>query len=167
VMDIVSYFKASPTEAAKQRGLARGVVCLLLGFVCSFMTSWLLAVFPFMGMVYGIMLVLLGMERLVPKTICPTALDSLHPFPLCLLFFSLPFLFNLTGTWTAGDKVSGMTESLDHRLSSFMAYAAVNQSISWINVFASLKVVLIRYLINIAANFIRHFDHIVSPAFTL
>ena len=63
VMDVVSYFKASPTEAAKQRGLAQGVICLLLGFVCSFMTSWLLAVFPFMGMVYGIMLVLLGIEK--------------------------------------------------------------------------------------------------------
>ena len=63
VMDVVSYFKASPDEAAKQRGLASGVICLLLGFVCSFMTSWLLAAFPFMGMVYGIMLVLLGIEK--------------------------------------------------------------------------------------------------------
>ena len=63
VMDVVAYFKASPTEAAKRRGLAQGVICLLLGFVCSFMTSWLLAAFPFMGMVYGIMLVLLGIEK--------------------------------------------------------------------------------------------------------
>lgn len=63
VMDVVSYFKASPTEAAKQRGLAQGVICLLLGFVCSFMTKWLLAAFPFVGMIYGIMLVLLGIEK--------------------------------------------------------------------------------------------------------
>lgn len=63
VMDIVSYFKASPTEAAKQRGLAQGVICLLLGFVCSFMTNWMLTVFPFVGMIYGIMLVLLGVEK--------------------------------------------------------------------------------------------------------
>lgn len=63
VMDVVSYFKTSPTEAAKQRGLAQGVICLLLGFVCSFMTNWMLTVFPFVGMIYGIMLVLLGVEK--------------------------------------------------------------------------------------------------------
>ena len=64
VMDIVAYFKASPVEAAKQRGLARGVLCLLLGVVCSFMTKWLLTALPFTGMVYGIMLVLLGVEKM-------------------------------------------------------------------------------------------------------
>ena len=63
VMDIVSYFKAGAAEAAKQRGLAKGVVSLLLGFVCSFMTNWLMTAFPFVGMIYGIMLVLLGVEK--------------------------------------------------------------------------------------------------------
>ena len=64
VMDIVSYFKAGAADAAKQRGLAKGIISVLLGFVSSFMTSWLLTVFPFVGMVYGIMLVLLGVEKI-------------------------------------------------------------------------------------------------------
>ena len=66
------------------------------------------------------------MKRLIPKTMRPAALDSLHSLPLRLLLFSLSFLFDLTGAWTAGNKVSRMTESLDHRLPALTAYAAVN-----------------------------------------
>lgn len=64
ILRIVAYFKAPAQEAAKQRGLSEGIVCLLIGLFCALKTGWLLTVFPFVGMIYGIMLVLLGVDKL-------------------------------------------------------------------------------------------------------
>ena len=63
-MNIISYFKTEPHIASQQNSLAKGIILLLTGCICTFKTEWLLSAFPFMAMVYGVMLLMIGIQKL-------------------------------------------------------------------------------------------------------
>lgn len=62
--DIVKYFRTPANEAAKQQKLASGLVALLVGLFCSFKYQWIMSAVPFLGVIYAVMLLLLGVEKL-------------------------------------------------------------------------------------------------------
>ena len=64
IIDVIGYFRAPAHEASMQRGLSRGLVCLLIGGFCAFRYQWLLSAVPFLGVVYAVMLLLLGIEKI-------------------------------------------------------------------------------------------------------
>ena len=64
IADVVGYFRASAQEASLQQGLSRGLVCLLIGAFCAFQYQWLMSAVPFLGIVYAVMLLLLGIDKI-------------------------------------------------------------------------------------------------------
>lgn len=64
VTDIIAYFRTPAQEATLQKGLSRGLVCLLVGAFCAFRYSWLMSAVPFLGVVYAVLLLLLGVDKL-------------------------------------------------------------------------------------------------------
>ncbi|MDD5899073.1 MAG: DUF308 domain-containing protein [Clostridia bacterium] len=63
LFDIVFYFRLPALEAAQNQRLSRGLGEVLLGAFCTFGYRWLMAVVPFLGVVEGILLLLLGIHK--------------------------------------------------------------------------------------------------------
>lgn len=61
---LIVYFFQKPEEAAAGRGLLNGLVCVLLGVFLVFKSSWILATFPVLTVVYGVVVLLAGLSKL-------------------------------------------------------------------------------------------------------
>ncbi len=61
---IIRYFRTEPEEAAHEGNLAAGIGCILAGFVCAVKTQWIIATFPMITVVYGIVCLLAGISKL-------------------------------------------------------------------------------------------------------
>lgn len=61
---IVGYFRTPWEEAARGSGLARGLLCLCVSFVCLFRTEWVIAFFPLITVFYGIVILVGGISKL-------------------------------------------------------------------------------------------------------
>lgn len=63
LFDVVSYFRTPAQAAAQQRKLSRGLVALLVGGFCALQYQWLMATVPFLGVLYAVALLMLGIEK--------------------------------------------------------------------------------------------------------
>lgn len=59
-MSTAQYFMAKPEDAAREQGLAKGLVLLMAGLACVLCSDWLVSAFPLLTVLYGILLLLLS-----------------------------------------------------------------------------------------------------------
>ena len=64
LMEVVRYFRTTAKEASLQEGLSRGLVCLLVGAFCTFQSQWLMQAVSFSGIIYAVLIMLLGVEKI-------------------------------------------------------------------------------------------------------
>lgn len=64
LVEIIRYFRTSAQAAAEQRSLSRGLIMLLVGGFCVFRYQWLMAAVPFLGVIYAVVLMMLGVEKI-------------------------------------------------------------------------------------------------------
>ncbi len=64
ILNVVSYFKSSPEEAKLKQSLARGLISILLGLFLIFKKKWLIAAFPLITMVYGVVTLVTGIVKI-------------------------------------------------------------------------------------------------------
>ena len=60
---IVQYFSVNALEAARSRALVKGLCALLAGLFCVFKSQWFVATFPILTVIYGIILLILGLGK--------------------------------------------------------------------------------------------------------
>lgn len=68
----IAYFKAPASEAARSQNLSNGLLFFLTGAFCAFGYRWLMDAVPFLGIVYAVLLVWLGIQKI------QTAVDQLR-----------------------------------------------------------------------------------------
>ncbi len=64
IFNIVGYFRTAPEEAAQGSGLVKGLLFIGGAFVCLFKTQWLIAAFPLITVLYGIIILITGIGKL-------------------------------------------------------------------------------------------------------
>ncbi len=81
IVSIIRYFTLSAVEAAAGPNLVMGLVSLCIGCICVFKFEWLKTLFPTMVILYGVLQIILGFDK-IQKTI-----DMLRlKLPLWFLF---------------------------------------------------------------------------------
>ncbi len=63
-LSVIGYFRTPAAEAAKGQLLTRGLISLMIGLVGILGTKWLLAVFPLITMLYGIIMLVAGVSKI-------------------------------------------------------------------------------------------------------
>lgn len=64
LVEIVKYFKTSAEEAALGQTLVKGLVSVLAGAFCTFKTEWFILTFPVLTIIYGVMILLVGLGKI-------------------------------------------------------------------------------------------------------
>lgn len=64
VTRVIQYFCTDAAEAAKQGYLANGIIFALIGVFCAFRSGWLIATFPVITVLYGILILAAGISKL-------------------------------------------------------------------------------------------------------
>lgn len=59
----IGYFRKPAAEAAKSQLLAKGLAALALGVFCMFNAGWLIAAFPVLAMLYGVVMLAAGFGK--------------------------------------------------------------------------------------------------------
>ena len=60
---IIGYFRQDAEEAAASQSLMKGLVLLLAGGFCVLKKAWIIAAFPVMTLVYGVVILISGMGK--------------------------------------------------------------------------------------------------------
>ncbi|MBQ4344240.1 MAG: DUF308 domain-containing protein [Erysipelotrichaceae bacterium] len=119
VRQVIHYFMDEPDQASKQNTAAKGILLILLGILCVFKTDWFIRTFPVLTMLYGVILVISGVEkiqrtldaiRLKSKKWGLIGLNALISIVCALLilfypFESTQFLWMLTGCAFLGEAL--------------------------------------------------------------
>ena len=63
VFDLVKYFRAEPSEAAKGQGFSSGVTMISIGCFCFFGSGWFKDAFPVLAVLYGLFQILIGFRK--------------------------------------------------------------------------------------------------------
>lgn len=63
VFDLVKYFRAEPTEAAKGQGFSSDVTMISIGCFCFFGSGWFKDTFPVLAVLYGLFQILIGFRK--------------------------------------------------------------------------------------------------------
>lgn len=61
--DAAMYFITDPIQAAKEQKLTRGLTLLIIGLFCILRSGWFIATFPALTMIYGVLLLLIGLAK--------------------------------------------------------------------------------------------------------
>lgn len=64
VLSIIRYFKLSPEDGAMTQGLSKGLILTFAGVFCIFCPEWFSAVFPILAVVYGIVILVIGLIKI-------------------------------------------------------------------------------------------------------
>lgn len=64
LISIVHYFRSAPAEAAKDKGLAKGLCAAVAGLFCMLRHQWFIATFPLLTMLYGAAILITGIARI-------------------------------------------------------------------------------------------------------
>lgn len=64
LMDVVRYFRTSAREASLQEGISHGLIFLLIGAFCAFQSEWLMQAVSFSGIIYAVVIMLLGVDKI-------------------------------------------------------------------------------------------------------
>ena len=62
--ELVSYFKKDPDTAAEGSGLAKGLLCAVLGIFCMFKSEWFIVTFPILTVFYGVLTLVGGISKI-------------------------------------------------------------------------------------------------------
>lgn len=112
IAESISYMREMPALAAKQQKLTKGLLLIFAGLFCIFQSEWFITTFPFLTILYGILLLCAGaykiqctadIRRLKKKNLVSSGISA----ALSLLFAVL-LLWNPFGTGRAGWIVSGI-----------------------------------------------------------
>ncbi len=71
-LSILGYFRTPAQEAAQKQNLASGLGLAVTGAFCAFGYQWLMAAVPFLGIIYAVVLLWLGIQKV------QTAVDQLR-----------------------------------------------------------------------------------------
>ena len=63
VITLIQYFRTQAAEAAAGQLMFKALVCLLIGAFCALKSGWIIATFPLMTMLYGIIILLTGIFK--------------------------------------------------------------------------------------------------------
>lgn len=63
VITLVQYFRTQAAEAAAGQLMFKALICLLLGAFCTFGSGWIIATFPLLTMLYGVVILLTGLSK--------------------------------------------------------------------------------------------------------
>lgn len=61
---IIRYFRTEAVQASVRQLLAKGLILLVAGAGCTFCSYWLLATFPILILIYGVMILVAGITKL-------------------------------------------------------------------------------------------------------
>jgi uncharacterized membrane protein HdeD (DUF308 family) len=64
VINIVTYFRTEPAQAAENRTLANGLILLAGGGFCALNSGWFIATFPVLTLIYGVIILVGGLTKL-------------------------------------------------------------------------------------------------------
>ncbi len=64
VISVISYFRVSPEEAAKEQNLAIGLILLVIGLFCMLRSEWFIVTFPVLAIIYGVIILLTGIMKI-------------------------------------------------------------------------------------------------------
>ncbi len=64
IVSLINYFRISPEDAAKQSGLAKGLMYCIIGLFCIFKSNWFIVTFPLLTVIYGVMTLLGGIYKI-------------------------------------------------------------------------------------------------------
>lgn len=64
IASIIKYFKTPVAEAAKSQTLTKGLLTALAGVFCMFGTGWLIATFPIITILYGVIMLVIGLSKI-------------------------------------------------------------------------------------------------------
>lgn len=64
IISSIKYFFTEPNAAVKSQLLSKGLLALLVGGFCAFRTDWFLVTFPVLTLVYGIVILLMGLTKI-------------------------------------------------------------------------------------------------------
>lgn len=60
----ISYFRTEATEAAKKGYLTKGILLVAFGLFCAFNSGWFVATFPVITVLYGVLILVAGTNKL-------------------------------------------------------------------------------------------------------
>ncbi|MBQ8401628.1 MAG: DUF308 domain-containing protein [Clostridia bacterium] len=63
VSTLIQYFRTPPAKAAAGQLMFKALVCLLIGVFSAFKSDWIIATFPLLTMLYGIVILLTGISK--------------------------------------------------------------------------------------------------------
>ena len=63
LINIIKYFTTNVIDAIKEHSLSSGLTSLLLGLFCSFKSNWFIITFPVIAVIYGIIILLIGLKK--------------------------------------------------------------------------------------------------------
>ncbi len=63
LLNVIRYFRISPTEAAAGQLLMQGLVALLAGAFCAFNPEWFIITFPMIAILYGVAVLIGGLGK--------------------------------------------------------------------------------------------------------
>lgn len=70
VRSVVKYFRADAAQAAEGQLFSKGLLLLLSGGFCVLYTEWFLVAFPLLTMLYGVLILLIGLSKLQQMVDC-------------------------------------------------------------------------------------------------
>lgn len=62
-VNVVQYIRTEPHAASREQRLSKGLVMVLLGLFCLLKAEWFIVTFPLLTMVYGVLILLMGIEK--------------------------------------------------------------------------------------------------------
>lgn len=108
VVSVVNYIKAEPWQAAREQGMAKGLLMLLIGAVCCFKNQWVINLFAGLTFLYGVVMLLAGlvkvqwsldMKRLGERNWYLTAISAVLTVIFAVLVLCDPFTTDIV-LWT-------------------------------------------------------------------
>ena len=64
IKELLGYFRAEPEIAAKDSGLAKGLLMTIAGIFCIFKAEWFIVTFPILTVFYGILTLIGGISKI-------------------------------------------------------------------------------------------------------
>lgn len=64
IVSIIKYFKTPVAEAVKSQPLTKGLLTTLVGMFCMFGADWLIATFPIITILYGVIMLVIGVSKI-------------------------------------------------------------------------------------------------------
>lgn len=64
LIEVVKYFKTDAKEAAVAQTLVKGLLAVLVGGFCVFRTEWFLVTFPVLTIIYGVVILVIGVGKI-------------------------------------------------------------------------------------------------------